>query len=280
MEKPQLKMVFGKYVLDLKKTLIMGVLNITPDSFSDGGEFLNIGLAIKQAKKMVEEGADIIDIGGESSRPGSNPVFIKEELKRVLPVIKLLAKEIKVPISIDTYKPEVAEICLKAGASIVNDITGLRDKKMVELVAKTKCPVVIMHMKGSPKDMQKNPKYKDVVEDVAKFFKEKISMAKEAGIKNIILDPGIGFGKTVEDNLKLIKGLKIFLKFSCPIMVGSSRKSFIGKINKTDNPKNRVEGTIASICYSIINGASIVRVHDIKQCKKAVEIIDAIKNIK
>ena len=270
------KMIFGKYVLDFKKTIIMGVLNVTPDSFSDGGDFLSLENAVAHAKKMVQEGADIIDVGGESSKPKSEPISIEEELRRVKTVIEKLSKEIKVPISIDTYKPEVAEMCIKAGASIINDITGLGNSDMVKIAVKYKTPVVIMHMQGTPKNMQDSPRYKNVVEDVAKFFEERISIAKKAGIKNIIIDPGIGFGKTIKNNLEIIKRLEEFSFFGCPILVGTSRKSFIGKINKIENPKDRLSGSIASMCLVIKNGANIVRVHDVKECKRAVEVVDAI----
>lgn len=270
------KMVFGKNVLNFDRTIVAGILNVTPDSFSDGGDFFSLDKAVERAKIMENEGADIIDIGGESSKPNSEPVSIEEELRRVKPIIEKLTKEINVPISIDTYKPEVAEQCIKAGASIINDITGLENLKMAELAAKYKVPVIIMHMQGTPRNMQDNPKYKDVVSDICIFFKERIAKAKKAGIKNIIIDPGIGFGKTLENNLEIIKRLEEFSYFKCPIMVGTSRKSFIGKINKIDNPKDRLSGSIASMTVAIINGANIVRVHDVKECRRAVQIIDSI----
>ncbi len=260
-----------------KKTLIMGVLNVTPDSFSDGGDFFNLKDAVAQAKKMVKEGADIIDVGGESSKPNAKPVSAQEELKRVLPVLKKLSKIIKVPISIDTYKPEVAEECLKAGAGIVNDITGLENPAMVKVAAKYKVPVIIMHMQGRPQTMQKNPKYKNVVKDVYKFFQRRISVARKAGIKNIILDPGIGFGKTTQHNIELIKNLDYFVSLRCPIMIGVSRKSFLGKINNIENPKDRLLESIAAMSVAIINGASIVRVHNVAESKRVVSIVDYFK---
>ena len=270
------RMIFGKNILNFNKTIIMGVLNATPDSFSDGGDFFSLENAIVHAKNMVKDGADIIDVGGESSKPGAKQISIEEELKRVKPIIEKLVKEINIPISIDTYKPKVAEECIKAGASMINDITGLKNLKMVKVAAKYKVPVIIMHMQGEPKNMQDNPKYKDVVLDVYEFFKERIAVAKKYKIKNIILDPGIGFGKTLEGNLKLIKRLSEFSSFWLPLLVGSSRKSFIGKINKIDNPKDRLAGSIASMTAAIINGANIVRVHDVKESKEAAQVIDAI----
>ena len=269
-------MKFLKYNLDFRKTNIMGVLNITPDSFSDGGDFVSFKKALIHAKQMVQDGADIIDIGGESSRPNATLVSEEEELKRVLPIIKRLSKVIHVPISIDTQKPRVAEACIKAGAAMINDIGGLRNPEMIKVAVMNKVPVIIMHMQGTPQTMQKYPKYKDIISDISIFFENQITIAKAAGIKNIILDPGIGFGKTVEHNLEILRRLKEFSKFGFPIMVGPSRKSFIGKINKSNDPKDRLEGTIASISVAIMNGANIVRVHDVRECRKAVEIIDAI----
>jgi dihydropteroate synthase len=262
----------------MSKTEIMGILNVTPDSFSDGGDFIDVDKAVQRAKQMVDEGADIIDVGGESSRPGSDPVSEEEELRRVKPVIEKLSKEIKVPISIDTYKPSVAEECIKAGASIVNDISGLRDKKMIEVAAKHKVSVVIMHMLGEPKTMQEEISYNDVVDDIKNFLKERISAAKVAGITDIMIDPGIGFGKTTEQNLLILKKLKEFKTLNCPVLIGTSRKSFIGNI--TNSPVDqRLEGTLASISIAIMNGADIIRVHDIKECKRAAQIAAAIRDV-
>ena len=272
------KMMLGNYKLDLNKTLVMGVLNITPDSFSDGGLFVDVDTAIAHAKQMVNDGAEIIDVGGESTRPKSEAVTEEEELNRIVPVIKRLVNKVKVPISVDTYKPKVAEECIKLGANLVNDITGLRNKEMIEVVAKYKAPVVIMHMKGEPKNMQENPTYKDVVKEIKEFLNDRINEAQKAGIKNIIIDPGIGFGKSAEHNLQILKRLNEFKELKCPILVGPSRKSFIGNI--TGLPVNeRLEGTIAAISIAIMNGANIVRVHDVKECKRAVQIVDAVKNV-
>ena len=262
------------------KSYIVGVLNITPDSFSDGGKYYNnIEVALKRAKEMINDGADIIDIGGESSKPGSEPVSIEEELRRVLPVVERLSKQAGVIISIDTYKPEVAEACIKAGVKIINDITGLSNPKMIKIAAKYKTPVIIMHMQGEPKTMQKNPHYDDVVGDIYKFFKKRIKSAKDAGIKNIILDPGIGFGKTALHNLSILKNLSKFKKLGCPILVGPSRKSFIGKITNS-NIEERLPGTIAVLVISQINGASFFRVHDVLECKKAILMANAILKAK
>jgi len=259
----------------------MGVLNVTPDSFSDGGQFFTIDYAIARAKQLVEEGADIVDIGGESTRPGSNVVDADEELNRVAPVIEQLAKEITVPISIDTYKPAVAKTCLERGAGMINDISGLRyeNGKMLEVAATHQVPVCIVHMEGLPKTMQQEPKYHDLVSEIKDFFIERVKVAKLAGIKdeNIILDPGIGFGKTVEHNLILLQRLNEFTELGFPLLIGTSRKSFIGKIS--DLPaEQRLEGTIASNVLAIIKGAKIVRVHDVLEHKRALEIIDAIKS--
>lgn len=267
----------GKFALKFNRTLIMGVLNITPDSFSDGGLFVDLDKAVKHAKQMLKDGADIIDIGGESTRPGSEPITEEEELQRVNPVVRELIKKVNVPISIDTYKPKVAEKCLESGAHLVNDITGLGNKEMIKLAAKYKVPVVLMHMKGMPKDMQENPVYNDVVKEIKDFLSGRINEAKKAGIKDIIIDPGIGFGKTTEHNLQILKRLNEFKDLGCPVLVGPSRKSFIGSI--TGLPVNeRLEGTLASVAIAVMNGANIVRVHDVKECKRAVQIADAVKD--
>lgn len=266
----------GKFSLKFHKTLLMGILNVTPDSFSDGGLFINADKAVEHAKKMVRDGAEIIDVGGESTRPGSNFVSEKKELKRLKPVIKRLISEVEAPISIDTYKPEVAEECLRLGAHLVNDITGLANKKMTDVIKKYSAPVVIMHMKGTPKNMQQNPVYIDVIKEVKEFLNCRVAEARKAGIKDIIIDPGVGFGKTTGHNLQILKRLSEFKDMQCPVLVGVSRKSFIGNI--TGMPAGeRLGGTIASVSIAVMNGANIVRVHDIKECKRAVQIADAIR---
>lgn len=267
----------GNHGLRFDRTIIMGILNVTPDSFSENGLFFDFNKAIQHAKQMIDDGADIIDVGGESTRPGSLPISEKEELRRVKPVIEALAKEIKVPISIDTYKPRIAEECIKAGADMVNDITGLANKNMLKILKKCKVPVVVMHMKGKPKTMQKNPQYKDVVADIKKFFKEKIAIAKKNGLKDVIIDPGIGFGKTTEHNLQIIKRLNEFKELGCPILIGPSRKTFIGKITGLD-VNERLEGTLAAVAISVMNGANIVRVHNVKECARAAKTAYAIRS--
>jgi dihydropteroate synthase len=264
-----------------KKTYIMGVLNVTPDSFSDGGLFFSEKKAIEHALRLIEDGADIIDIGGESTRPGSEPVSVEEEIRRTIPVIKAISREIKVPISIDTYKSEVAKHALDAGASIVNDISGLRfDPEMPKVVSEYKVPVIIMHIKGRPKDMQQNPVYEALIPEIMDYLRISIRLANKFGIPDdkIIIDPGIGFGKTFEHNLEIIKNLKEFTLLGKPIAVGVSRKAFIGKILGDVPPSERLEGTAAAVAISIFNGANIVRVHDVKEMARVAKVADAIKN--
>lgn len=257
--------------MDFSKPLIMGILNVTPDSFSDGGEHNTFEKAVAKAKEMVTEGADIIDVGGESTRPGSDPVSVEGELARVLPVVTELVK-LGMTVSIDSMKPLVVKACLEAGAHIVNDVTGLRNPEMVKVVASYDVPVVIMHMLGMPKTMQQEINYNDVVEDVKSYLLRQAKVAKEAGIKQIILDPGIGFGKTVEQNLLLIKKLSSIEKY--PVLMGVSRKSFIG-----GDVKDRLEGTLAAVTACVLYGASILRVHDVKECKEVVKMATAIREV-
>ena len=269
-------LVCREYTLSFEKTLIMGILNVTPDSFSDAGLFNNVETAVAHAIQMVSDGADIIDIGGESTRPGSEPLSEKEEIERVLPVVQSLRKEISVPLSIDTYKPKVADACLKEGAHLINDITGLKNPEMRTIIAQHEIPVILMHMKGTPKTMQENPEYHDLLQEITDFFRQQITVAQKEHIQQIIIDPGIGFGKTLEHNLQILKHLTVFEELGCPIIVGPSRKSFIGKI--TGLPvTERLEGTLAAIAISVLNGAHIVRVHDVKECKRAVQVADAIR---
>lgn len=255
----------------------MGVLNVTPDSFSDGGSFLNKDRAVKHALAMARDGADIIDVGGESTRPGASQVSIKEELRRVIPVIRAIAKKTKVPISIDTRKSEVAEEAIRAGASIVNDVSGLKhDPKMAAVVARYGVTLIVMHMKGTPENMQRSPRYKDVVKDIIKDLKVSIKLARAAGVKSekIIIDPGIGFGKTLGHNLEIIGRLGEFKALKLPICVGTSRKSFIGKALGLKRPADRLAGTIATSVAAIINGADIIRVHDVSQMVQAARMTD------
>ncbi len=268
----------GRFRLDLAaKTTIMGILNITPDSFSEGGRNFDFTVAVEQAKRMVDDGADIIDIGGESTRPGADPVGLDEEIRRTIPVIEALAGEIGVPLSIDTYKPEVAKRALDAGATIINDISGLRDETMVGLAIERNVPVIIMHMKGTPRDMQQNPVYEDVVTEVAAWLDTQAQNVIAAGLpsEKILIDPGIGFGKTRDHNLEIVRRLSEFKSLGYPIVLGTSRKAFIGAV--LDLPADeRVEGTIASVVYGITRGANIVRVHDVKEVARACKIADAI----
>jgi dihydropteroate synthase len=264
-----------------KKTLLMGILNVTPDSFSDGGLFFNRGKAVDHGKKMVEEGADIIDIGGESTRPGSKPLELEEELRRVVPVIESLAKKIDVPISIDTYKSAVARRAIEAGAEIINDISGLRfDPILAQVAAKEDVPIILMHIRGTPETMQKNVHYESLFSEIIQYLKESIQKAESAGVdpNHIIIDPGIGFGKTIEDNLLIIKNLYEFRVLGKPILLGTSRKSFIGKILNAE-PEDRLEGTLSSIAIGVLNGAHIVRSHDVLQTKKAIAMADAIRMV-
>lgn len=269
-----------------KKTYIMGILNVTPDSFSDGAKFFSINDAIAQAIKMENEGADIVDIGGESTRPGAESLSKKEEMKRIIPVIEELADKISIPISIDTYKSDVAMKALDLGVSMVNDITALQgDNKLVNIVAKYDVPICLMHMKGNPRNMQKNPTYNDVVKEIHDFLKEQseYAMLHDIKKKNIIIDPGFGFGKRtgrgVEDNCEILRRLGEFKSLGFPILVGPSRKTFIGNVcgGKHQLPvTDRLEGSLAAACVAVMNGADIVRVHDVKETRRCVDIVDCI----
>ena len=274
---PREPILCGEYILRFEKTLLMGILNVTPDSFSDGGKYIDTDTAVEHGKHMVSDGADIIDIGGESTRPGSKPLSVKEEIDRILPVITRLLDEVSVPLSIDTYKPRVADACLQAGAHLINDITGLTHSEMRKVAAKYNVPVVIMHMKGTPQTMQQNPVYQDVLGEIKTFLYHQITKAQETGITQIIIDPGIGFGKSVEHNLQILKHLRTFTDLGCPILVGPSRKSFIGTLTGL-SVTERLEGTIAAVTLASMNGANIVRVHDIKECKRALQIADAVRD--
>jgi dihydropteroate synthase len=262
-----------------KRTLLMGVLNVTPDSFSDGGLFFDKEKAIAHGIRMVEEGADIIDIGGESTRPGSKPLELDEELRRVIPVIESLSKKVGVPISIDTYKSAVAQRAIEAGAEIINDISALNfDPNLAQVAAKENTPLVLMHIRGTPETMQKNVYYESLLSEILHSLKDSIRMAESAGVdpRQIIVDPGIGFGKTVEDNLFIIKNLYEFRILGKPILLGTSRKSFIGKILNAE-AGDRLEGTLSSIAIGVLNGAHVIRSHDVLQTRKAIAVADAIR---
>ena len=274
---PTYKLVFPDRQIILSRTHIMGVVNVTPDSFSDGGSFFEQDTAVKHALGLVEEGADIIDVGGESTRPGSSSVPADEEWRRVEPVIRALERETDVPISIDTMKPEVAWKAIEAGAIMVNDVSGLRNKEMVELVVREHVAVTIMHMLGEPKTMQENPVYQDVVKEVKEYLQSHMQAAIDAGVAkdSIIIDPGIGFGKTVEHNLELINHVSEFAELKRPVMIGASRKSFIGSITRSD-VADRLEGSLAAAVMAVVRGAHILRVHDVKQTMRAVKVAEAI----
>lgn len=261
----------GKKITLGERTIVMGILNVTPDSFSDGGKYLSPEKAVIRAVKMVEHGADIIDVGGESTRPGHETVPMDKELKRILPVVKLLSKEIEVPISIDTYKAEVARRAVEAGASIINDVWGLRkDPYMAKTVAELDVPYIMMHN-------QHRTDYTDIMQDMIFSFKEGIEIALEEGIRieNIIIDPGIGFGKTCGHNLEVINRMKELEVLGYPILLGPSRKSFIGKV--LDLPEDeRLEGTATAVTIGIVNGADIIRVHDVKEMVRVARMADAI----
>lgn len=279
MRKSNFAYAFGKKSYDLSsRTHIMGILNVTPDSFSDGGKFIEPERAVARALQMIEEGADFIDVGGESTRPKSDGVSISEELKRVLPVISQLAQQTDIPISIDTTKAAVAAEALDAGATIVNDISGFRfDARMAETVAHRGASAVLMHIKGTPKTMQQNPTYEDLFGDVIAYLREGIEHAKRFGIEQIIIDPGIGFGKTQQHNLQLLNRLARLKELGCPILVGASRKSFIGNILSLPL-EFRIEGSLAAAVVAVMNGANILRVHDVKETKRAMMIADAVRN--
>jgi len=268
----------GKILNLHQRTHVMGILNVTPDSFSDGGEYVNPEAAIKRGIEIEQEGADILDIGAESTRPGAASISANEELNRLLPVIDGLINKIKIPISVDTYKATVADEVLTRGIHLINDISGLRfDPQLKEVIAKHKACVVIMHIKGTPKNMQQNPHYVDVMREILEYLQDSINMAISAGIKRdqIIIDPGIGFGKRLADNFEILKRLNELNQLQLPILIGPSRKSFIGKILNTE-PDQRFEGTAAAVALGIHNGAHIVRVHDIKKNARVCRIADLI----
>jgi dihydropteroate synthase len=261
-----------------QRPLIMGVLNVTPDSFSDGGRFLNFHEAVQQALRMADSGADIIDIGGESTRPNAKPVSVEEELSRVIPVVKEICHKVTVPVSIDTTEFEVAKQGLDIGASMVNDVSALRmDERIGSLAAERNAYIVLMHMRGTPENMQKDTHYEDLIGEISDFLRTAADKAISAGVsrEKIIIDPGIGFGKSVDGNFVILKNLHRFLELGYHLMVGASRKSFIGKTLNLDT-NQRLEGSIAAACYAVLNGADIVRVHDVAETRKALTIIEKI----
>jgi dihydropteroate synthase len=261
-----------------ERTLVMGILNVTPDSFSEDGRFFDPDEAVRHAGQMFAEGADVVDVGGESTRPGSDPVPVDEEIRRVLPVIERIVEQNHgIPVSIDTRKAEVADRALAAGATIVNDVSAGGDPEMFDVVRKHDAAVVLMHMRGEPKTMQEAPEYEDVLGEVHEFLRERIEAAEFAGIEaeRIAIDPGIGFGKNLEHNLELMRRIDAFLDLGRPVLVGPSRKRFIGAV--LDAPEDeRVEGTIGAVAWMVSRGAHAVRVHDVREVVRAVRVIDAI----
>jgi dihydropteroate synthase len=264
--------------------LIMGIVNVTPDSFSDGGKHFGVEAAIAHGLRLVEQGAHLLDVGGESSRPGAEPVSTEEELRRVLPVIKGLASRTTVPLSVDTYKANVARACLEAGGAIVNDITALNgDPEMADVVSAYKAGLVLMHMQGTPATMQDNPAYDDVVAEIGRFFEERLNHMDGQGInqEQVVLDVGIGFGKRKSHNVELLDRLKEFLRFNRPLLLGVSRKGFLTKLSGTDNPQQRLAGSLAVACHVALTGtAHIIRVHDVEETHAAYKVLEAIGHVK
>jgi len=260
--------------------LVMGILNVTPDSFSDGGQFFGPEKAVEHGLQMASGGAAIIDVGGESTRPGSESVSADEQIKRIVPVIQALCEKTDIPISIDTYKYEVAKAALDAGAAIINDITALSDERMGELTAERQVPVVLMHMQGTPATMQDEPKYFDVVGEVLEFLLDRAKRAEKLGISKdmIFIDPGIGFGKTTEHNLLLLRNIDKFVVAGYRVLVGTSRKRFIGQITGKEKPAERIFGTAATVALCALAGVSIVRVHDVAEMVAVVKVANAIND--
>ena len=272
-----MKLHCGQFTLDLTSPRVMGILNVTPDSFSDGGHYSQTDIAVKQAYKFIEEGADIIDIGGESTRPNAEPVSLQEELDRVIPVIESLASKIDIPISIDTYKPAVMRAAMAAGASIVNDVKALQEAGAIEAVANADVAVCLMHMQGEPRNMQDDPHYDDVVEDVVTFLLDRVAICEQAGIQKnrLLIDPGFGFGKTRMHNITLIQQLNTLVNTGYPVLVGLSRKSVLGQITGNDIDA-RLYVSVSAAVVSAINGAKILRVHDVKATVEALKVVTAI----
>ena len=262
--------------------VLMGILNVTPDSFSDGGKFFGLDAAVAQAAKMLDEGARIIDVGGESTRPGADPVCSEEELNRVIPVIeRILEAHPGTVISVDTYRASTAAAALDAGASIINDVSAISDLEMAEVAAERGAPIVLMHMLGEPKSMQKNPRYEDVIREIRDYLARRAERAIAAGVaeENIVLDPGIGFGKTLKHNLKLLDRLDAIVNLGFPVLIGISRKSFLGKIAGSDDDKARLFATLASNVMAYERGAAIFRVHDVRPNREALEVAAAVRRV-
>ncbi|QDP01573.1 dihydropteroate synthase [Thalassotalea sp. PS06] len=269
-------LTFKNQILDLSVPRIMGILNVTPDSFSDGGKFTSLDIALEQAEQMIKDGASIIDIGGESTRPGAAEVSLQDELDRVIPVIEAIKQRFDTLVSIDTSKAQVMEVAVANGADLINDVRALQNTGCVQVAAKAQIPVCLMHMQGLPRTMQDNPQYDDVVEDVKQFFVERIAACEQAGIErnNIILDPGFGFGKTLEQNYQLLANQKQLLDLGLPILAGISRKSMIGHLLNRE-VEERLAGSLSAAVIAAINGAGIIRVHDVKETVDAIKVLNA-----
>ena len=276
----QKSLVCGRFTIDLSRPVVMGILNVTPDSFSDGGDFFTLKHAEQHALEMYHQGASIIDVGGESTRPGSEAVSLQEELDRVIPVIESVSGKLEIPVSIDTSKPEVMREAVAAGASMINDVMALQSGNALETVAglDSSVAVCLMHMQGQPRTMQANPDYEDVVEDVMQFLSERVQSCQDAGIseQQLVVDPGFGFGKTLEHNLSLLTGLSRFNKIGRPLLVGISRKSMIGALLGDASTEQRLHGSLAAAVMAYERGAQIVRVHDVKETVEALAIADAV----
>lgn len=263
----------------MNRTLVMGILNVTPDSFSDGGRFATPDEAVEEARRLIAEGADIIDVGGESTRPGAGPVPEDVELERVLPVVELLALDPRVRVSIDTMKPRVAAACLSAGATLINDVSGLADPEMARVAAAAGAGVVIMHMRGTPQTMRQHAVYADVMGEIIEELRPRVEKAREAGVREIYADPGIGFAKTPAQSFEVLRRLSELRALECPILIGPSRKSFLGVLPGMEEIGERLEGTIAAAVIGAMNGASIVRVHDVRPVRKALSVADAVRGV-
>jgi dihydropteroate synthase len=267
-----------------ERTLVMGVLNITPDSFSDGGAYLDTGAAVARALQIEHDGADVLDVGGESTRPGATPVSPKEELRRILPVIQILSGKLRIPMSVDTRRADVAEAALGAGAEILNDISALRmDPRLAEVARWARTPLILMHMRGTPRTMQRGPFARDVLRDVTAGLRDAVARAKRAGLSTtqLLLDPGIGFGKTHEQNFEILARLRELARLACPIVIGTSRKAFLGKAlagpeGPSVPPGERLLGTAATVTASVLGGAHIVRVHDVAEMVRVVRVADQV----
>ena len=275
------KLQLGEATLDLTRSHVMGILNVTPDSFSDGGQFTGRDDALRHAGQMIEAGASIIDIGGESTRPGAAAVDVQQELDRVIPVIEAVCEHFPVPVSVDTSKPEVMREAVAAGATLINDVRALREPGAMQAAAESRAAICLMHMRGEPRTMQQSPQYKNVVEDVCQFLADRIVACEEAGIGNerIVVDPGFGFGKTLEQNLALLGGLKHLGTLGRPVLAGLSRKSMLGMMLDGADVTQRLYASIAGAVISARNGASILRVHDVRPTVEALRVVDALRNL-